>query len=154
DVMVFSSLTFLFFFLPIALFIYYMSPKKLQNMTLLIISLIFYAWGEPVYVALIIFSASADYFFGLLIGNNRNKNKVKAKLALTGSLLINIGVLSFFKYADFLVINLNQIFGLNIQSLDLPLPIGISLYTYQTMSYIVDVYRGDIEAQKNPITLM
>lgn len=152
--MVFSSLTFLFFFLPLALFAYYVSPKKVQNALLLIISLIFYAWGEPVYVALIIFSASADYIFGLLIDKHRNKNTFKAKLALFGSLFINIGVLSFFKYADFIVNNINHIFNADIALLDLPLPIGISFYTFQTMSYIIDVYRGQIEAQKNPITLL
>src|SRR5690625_2104889 len=96
--MVFSSLTFLFFFLPLALLLYYISPKKVQNLTLLIISLIFYAWGEPIYVALIIFSAGADYIFGLLIGTYRQQKKWKARLALYGSLFINIGVLSFFKY--------------------------------------------------------
>lgn len=152
--MVFSSLTFLFFFLPLALLLYYISPKKVQNLTLLIISLIFYAWGEPIYVALIIFSAGADYIFGLLIGTYRQQKKWKARLALYGSLFINIGVLSFFKYADFLVENINDLLNMNLQSLDLPLPIGISFYTFQTMSYIIDVYRGEIQAQKNPITLM
>src|SRR5699024_9893676 len=116
--------------------------------------LIFYAWGEPIYVALIIFSAGADYVFGLLIGNYRQQKKWKARLALYGSLFINIGVLSFFKYADFLVKNINDLLNMNLQSLDLPLPVGISFYTFQTMSYIIDVYRGEIQAQKNPITLM
>src|SRR5699024_925880 len=125
----------------------------LQNLTLLIISLIFYAWGEPIFVALIIFSAGADYVFGLLIGTYRQRKKWKARLALYGSLFINIGVLSFFKYADFLVENINDLLNMNLQSLDLPLPIGISFYTFQTMSYIIDVYRGEIQAQKNPITL-
>src|SRR5690625_4047784 len=124
--MVFSSLTFLFFFLPLALLLYYISPKKVQNLTLLIISLIFYAWGEPIFVALIIFSAGADYVFGLLIGTYRQRKKWKARLALYGSLFINIGVLSFFKYADFLVENINDLLNMNLQSLDLPLPIGIS----------------------------
>lgn len=152
--MVFSSLTFLFFFLPIALVVYYLSPKKLQNGTLLMISLIFYAWGEPVYVGLIIFSASADYVFGLLIAKYRQNKQWQAKLALLGSLIINIGVLSFFKYADFLIENINHLLGTNIQALDLPLPIGISFYTFQTISYIIDVYRGEIQAQKNPVTLL
>ncbi|MGM8214812.1 MBOAT family O-acyltransferase [Bacillaceae bacterium W0354] len=152
--MVFSSLTFLFFFLPIVLALYYVSPKKLQNGTLLIVSLIFYAWGEPVYVCLIIFSALSDYVHGLIISKHLIKAKWKAKLALVSSIVINIGLLSFFKYADFLIENVNTVLQTNFELLDLPLPIGISFYTFQTISYIIDVYRGEVSAQRNPVTLM
>src|SRR5690625_2996543 len=117
------------------------------------ISLIFYAWGEPIYVLLIIFSSIADYIFGLLIARQR-QHKWKAKVFLTASLIVNIGVLSFFKYANFVVENVNDLLNVNIQLLDLPLPIGISFYTFQTMSYIIDVYRGRIQAQRNVINLM
>lgn len=150
--MVFSSLPFLFYFLPIALFLYYVSPQKLKNLILLVVSLLFYAWGEPVYIFLLLFSAFVDYFLGLLIQKYRSASPIKAKLVLLSSLSINIGVLLFFKYASFLVENINQFMSLNIQPLDLPLPIGISFYTFQTMSYSIDVYRGVVQAQRNPVT--
>ncbi|MBS4199348.1 MBOAT family protein [Bacillus sp. FJAT-49732] len=149
--MVFSSLVFLFVFLPITLLIYYLSPKKLKNVLLLILSLIFYAWGEPVYILLMLFSAVTDYIHGLLIA--KFKGKYLSKIFLLSSLIINIGVLSFFKYADFFIENLNLLLGANLELLDLPLPIGISFYTFQTMSYTIDVYRGKVLPQKNPIAL-
>ncbi len=151
--MVFSSLTFIFFFLPVALIIYYISPKKIKNLVLLAVSLFFYAWGEPIYIFLMIFSASIDYVHGLLIHKYRLKQQIKAKLALISSLIINIGILTFFKYGDFLVENINTLLNTNIEPLNLPLPIGISFYTFQTMSYTIDVYRGRVAPQKNPITL-
>ncbi|MCT8136713.1 MBOAT family protein [Anaerobacillus sp. CMMVII] len=151
--MVFSSLTFLFFFLPLALLIYYMSPGKGKNLVLLLVSLIFYAWGEPVYIVLMIFSACSDYLHGLLIVRYRLNERVKAKMILLSSILINVGVLSFFKYADFLIENINSVLGTDIALLQLPLPIGISFYTFQTMSYTIDVYRGQVQPQKNPIAL-
>lgn len=150
---VFSSLTFIFFFLPITLLIYYASPRRLKNLILLVVSLFFYAWGEPIYIFLMLFSASIDYFHGLIIHKYRLKENLKAKLALTSSIVINILILGFFKYADFLIENINGIFGMGIEALDLPLPIGISFYTFQTMSYSIDVYRGRVKPQKNPITL-
>lgn len=150
--MVFSSLPFLFYFLPLALFLYYVSPRKLKNFTLLVVSLLFYTWGEPVYIFLLLFSAFVDYFLGLLIQKYRSDSPIKAKLALLYSLSVNIGVLLFFKYASFLVGNINHFMSLNIQPLDLPLPIGISFYTFQTMSYSIDVYRGVVQAQRNPVT--
>lgn len=151
--MVFSSLTFLFFFLPLALILYFSCPKKMKNLILLVVSLFFYAWGEPIYILLMIFSATVDYFHGLMIHKYRIRRAGIAKLALISSLLVNIGILSFFKYADFLVENLNLFFGSAIQPLDLPLPIGISFYTFQTMSYSIDVYRGKVQPQRNPLTL-
>lgn len=125
----------------------------MKNIILLIVSLLFYAWGEPVYIVLMIFSAITDYFHGLFIGKYRVIAPWKAKLALTSSLVINIALLSFFKYADFLIGNLNAVFHTDIAALNLALPIGLSFYTFQTMSYAIDVYRGKVEPQKNPFTL-
>lgn len=150
---VFSSLVFLFFFLPITLFIYFISPRKLKNAVLLIVSLVFYAWGEPVYILLMVFSAFVDYFHGLFIHKYRQNHAWKAKLVLLSSLIINIGILTFFKYADFLVENVNALFGTELETLHLPLPIGLSFYTFQTMSYAIDIYRGRVLPQKNPIDL-
>lgn len=117
------------------------------------LSLFFYAWGEPVYILLMLFSACADYVHGLFIYKNRISNPFIAKLGLVSSLLLNIGVLAFFKYEEFLIANLNLLLNTDIGALDLPLPIGISFYTFQTMSYTIDVYRGRVLPQKNPITL-
>ena len=151
--MVFSSILFLFRFLPIMLVLYFVSPKKLRNLMLFIGSLIFYAWGEPVYVVLMLFSTVVDYTHGMLVEKFKNQNKdTKAKLVVASSMIINLALLCVFKYADFVVININNIFDLNIKLLNLPLPIGISFYTFQTMSYTVDVYRGQAKAQKNIIT--
>ncbi|MBS4194335.1 MBOAT family O-acyltransferase [Lederbergia citri] len=149
--MVFSSIVFLFVFLPITLFIYYLSHRKMKNLLLLILSLIFYAWGEPIYILLMLLSAVMDYLHGLLIA--KFKGKVFAKLFLLSSLIFNIGLLSFFKYADFFIENLNLLMGADLKLLNLPLPIGISFYTFQTMSYTIDVYRGKVQPQKNPIAL-
>lgn len=151
--MVFSSLTFLFFFLPFSLLLYYVSPQRMKNIVLLCVSLVFYAWGEPVYILLMLFSAFADYVHGLLIFKYRNEQPLKAKFALVSSLVINIGILMFFKYADFLVMNVNTLLGTEIGLLSLPLPIGLSFYTFQTMSYAIDVYRGQVLPQKSPIAL-
>lgn len=150
--MVFSSLPFLFYFLPLALIIYYVSPKKIKNFTLLAVSLLFYTWGEPIYIFLLLFSAAIDYIHGLLIEKYRNHAPLKAKLALVSSIFVNLAVLFFFKYANFLVDNINQLTNFQIEALDLPLPIGISFYTFQTMSYSIDVFRGIVRAQRNPIT--
>ncbi|MBD3108467.1 MBOAT family protein [Bacillus sp. AGMB 02131] len=151
--MVFSSLTFLFFFLPFTLLIYYICPTKWKNIILLIMSLIFYAWGEPVYIFLMIFSAVSDYIHGFFIAKFRPVEPNKAKWLLISSLIINISLLSFFKYCDFFINNVNAIFGTSINELQLPLPIGISFYTFQTMSYIIDVYRGQVQPQRSPIAL-
>lgn len=150
--MVFSSLMFLFNFLPITLLLYYISPRKIKNVILLIASLIFYAWGEPIYILLMIFSSIVDYIHGLLIEKFRGDDK-KAKLVVLSSVVINLGLLSFFKYGDFFIENINTIIGTNFSSLDLPLPIGISFYTFQTMSYTIDVYRKEAPVQKSPIAL-
>ena len=155
--MVFSSIPFLFFFLPIFLIIYYAAPHHhgygLKNLILMIFSLIFYAWGEPVYIILMIFSSIVDYTNGRLITKYRH-HQFLCRFFMILSVVINLGLLGFFKYADFLIINLNQIFNLSLATLDLALPIGISFFTFQTMSYSIDVYRGDIKCEKNFLTFM
>ena len=145
--MVFSSLLFLYYFLPIGLLIYYAVPRRLKNPVLFFLSLIFYAWGEPVYVVLMIFSSVVDYTHGLLIDRHRSKTNL-ARFFLISSVLVNVGLLGFFKYSDFLIGNLNYLLGMDLGLLNLPLPIGISFYTFQTMSYTIDVYRGDAAVQK------
>lgn len=146
--MVFSSINFLFYFLPCILLAYYITPGKWRNLTLFLGSLFFYAWGEPIYVGLMIFSSLVDYANGLWIARNREHPK-KAKLFLLLSVLVNLSLLGFFKYADFFIANFNQWFQWHLPLLQLPLPIGISFYTFQTMSYTIDVYRNQTPVQKN-----
>ena len=124
------------------------AARRMRNVILLLGSLFFYAWGEPVYVVLLLFSTLSDYVHGRLIGRFRER-KVLAKVLLFTSILINLGVLGFFKYADFLLQGVNQLAGTNLPLFELPLPIGISFYTFQTMSYTIDVYRGEAKVQKN-----
>lgn len=150
--MVFSSLTFLFIFLPIILIVYYLSPKKLRNVILFISSLIFYAWGEPVYILIMLFSTVFDYINGLLIKKYKETSQLKkSRMVLISSIVVNLGILCFFKYSNFFIENIRNIFNLDIQLLNIVLPIGISFYTFQTMSYTIDVYLGKVEAQKNII---
>lgn len=148
--MVFSSILFLFKFMGIAFLLYYISPKKLKNFTLFILSLIFYSWGEPKYFPIMIASVAVDYIAGMGITHYRN-NKTACRLFLTMSMVFNLGMLFFFKYTNFFVENINAIFGLTIPALSITLPLGISFYTFQTMSYTIDVYRGKVEAEKNII---
>ncbi len=148
--MVFSSLLFLFRYLPIVMALYFILPKKYRNALLFVASLIFYAWGEPIYVTLMIFSTLVDYTHGMLVQRYKDKGNIRAaKWAVASSMIINLALLGFFKYSDFLISTVNSIFGAGIPLLNLPLPIGISFYTFQTMSYTVDVYRGDAKMQKN-----
>ena len=151
--MVFSSIPFLFFFFPIFLLLYYISPFKIKNLILLIFSLVFYAWGEPVYIVLMIFSSVVDSTNGRLIEKYRD-NKVLKRTFMVGSVVINLALLGFFKYSDFLIENINNLFNLSIPLLELGLPIGISFYTFQTMSYSIDVYRGDVKAEHNFLNFM
>jgi len=145
---VFSSLLFIFYFLPAALGLYYLAPRRYKNLVLFLCSLFFYAWGEPVYIVLMLFSAAVDYSAGRLMGKY-NGNKAVRRWCLTASVLVNLSLLGFFKYADFLIANLNFLLGSRIAPLNLPLPIGISFYTFQTMSYTIDVYRGQTDVQKD-----
>lgn len=150
--MVFSSLTFLFVFLPIILIVYYINPRKIRNAILFIGSLVFYAWGEPVYIVIMLFSTVFDYINGLLIKKYKETKQIrKARIILVNSIIVNLGVLCFFKYSNFFIGNVNNIFNLDIHLLNIVLPIGISFYTFQTMSYTIDVYLEKVEVQKNII---
>jgi alginate O-acetyltransferase complex protein AlgI len=148
--MVFSSLIFLFMFFPAVIAIYYLAPKKLRNLVLFISSLIFYAWGEPLYIAIMLISAVTDFTCGILIDKYRDSGN-RSKLFLLTSLFVNLGLLSIFKYYDFLAQTINSLLGTSLQYHGMPLPIGISFYTFQTMSYTIDVYRGKFSAQRNII---
>lgn len=148
--MVFSSTIFLCVYLPLVLLGYYICPKKGRNLFLLIVSLVFYAWGEPKYVFLMIFSILVNYIFGRLMDKNRGRQK-RMKLLLVLSVVIDLGLLSVFKYTDFVITNINAIFGSSFDLLNIALPIGISFYTFQAMSYTIDVYRDDVRVQKNLI---
>lgn len=148
--MVFSSFVFLLAFLLLVLLIYYVCPGKVRNLVLLVASLLFYVWGEPVYVLIMLFSTVFDYTNGRLIEYFQNKNRPgKAKVVLVIDLMGNLGILGFFKYADFVIGNINSITGAGLTLLHIALPIGISFYTFQTMSYTIDVYRKVVPAQHN-----
>ena len=148
--MLFSSITFLYYFLPCVLLLYLIAPHRLKNTVLLVTSLVFYAWGEPVYVLLMAVSIAIGYLCG--IGIERFRGKRAAKVFLAFSVTIFLGFLGYFKYADFFISNFNAATGLSVELLNIALPIGISFYTFQLISYMVDVYRGE-KAQKNPINL-
>ena len=148
--MVFSSTIFLCIFLPLVILGYYICPRKGRNFFLLIASLIFYAWGEPKYVLLMIFSIIINYVFGLLMEKHR-QNSRRLKLMLVLSVVIDIGLLCVFKYTDFIISNMNAAFGASFDLLKLVLPIGLSFYTFQAMSYTIDVYRNDVKVQRNII---
>lgn len=149
--MVFSSIPFLYFFLPLTLTAYAVCPKKIKNAVLLIFSLLFYWWGEPKYVLLMVFTITFCYFAGIIIENRRNSPK--GKLLLSFSVAVPLGLLALFKYADFLLGSVNSLTGADIPLLKLALPIGISFYTFQAISYLIDVYRNDVPAQRNYISL-
>ena len=151
--MVFSSLLFLYVYLPSVLLIYFILPKKFRNFALLTVSLLFYGWGEPIYVLLMVFSTIQDYICSLMIEKNRDDPKRKRRY-LTISIVGNLCVLGVFKYLDFIIINLSHIPPLSgLRPVGLALPIGISFYTFQTMSYTIDVYFGVNKAQKSIINL-
>ena len=146
--MLFSGATFLYAFLPIVLLCYALAPGvKAKNYVLLIASLVFYFFGEPVYVLLLIFSSISDWLHSIYIEKHRGERK--AKIALISSIVINLGMLGFFKYTDFLIGTVNALLGTSIPKTGVPLPIGISFFTFQTMSYTIDVYRGRAHAQKD-----
>ena len=153
--MVFSSATFLIMFLPITLVLYYvlgvfiLRSTAVKNFILLIASLIFYAWGEPVYIVLMLISILFNYVIGRDISlAKEDENDKRAKILFICSIVFNLGVLGFFKYADFVAENLGALFGAEVKPLGLPLPIGISFYTFQIMSYVIDLYGGKIRVQK------
>lgn len=146
--MLFSSIVFLFTFLPAVMLLYYLLPVRFRNVILLLASLVFYAWGEPVYLFLMLLSILFNYFSGLDIARNL-QDKRAAKRSLVFNLIINLAVLGFFKYEGFVLDTLNGILPVHISYHALPLPIGISFYTFQILSYIIDVYRGNVKVQTN-----
>lgn len=148
--MLFSSIPFLYYFLPLVLAVYFLTPARFRNAVLLLASLIFYAWGEPKYVLLMLASILSGYGFGLLL--ERYRGQKGAKLVCGLSVAVSLSFLLYFKYADFFLENFNAVTGLGLPLLRIALPIGISFYTFQIISYTVDVYRGE-PAQKNPICL-
>ncbi|MDD6175938.1 MAG: MBOAT family protein [Firmicutes bacterium] len=151
--MVFSSLEFLYLFFPLCMLFYCIAKTtNLRNAVLIVFSLFFYAWGEPVYLFLMLGTVLAEYFFAL--GIEKFRRTVLGKLCLAGSLVVALGLLAIFKYAGFLVGSVNSLFGLSIPVPQIDLPIGISFYTFQIVSYLVDVYRGDVRAQRQPLKLL
>lgn len=151
--MVFSSLLFLFRFLPAVLLVYYIVPRSWRNFVLLLFSLVFYAWGEPVYLFLMLVTILVSYTGGLLIDRfTQMEKKKEAKAVLVICSVISLSLLAFFKYANFAVDTVNSLTGTGLDLLNIALPIGISFYTFQTMSYMIDVYRGNATVQKNFIS--
>lgn len=149
--MVFSSILFIFIYLPVVLALYYMAPVKWRNPVLFAVNLVFYGWGEPVYILLMLFSICVNYFNGRMIDKYRADDK-KARRFLAANVVINLALLGFFKYYDLIAETLSLLPFIDISPLGLGLPIGISFYTFQTMSYPIDVYRGDAAVQKNFIS--
>ena len=145
--LLFSSITFLYYFLPSAVILYFIAPRCLKNTVLLTASLFFYFAGEPIYSLLLVGSSFSGYIHGLLIEKYRGTKAAKA--SLISSVVVGLGLLGFFKYSDFFVSNINGIFGAEIPLLSLALPIGISFYTFQILSYTIDLYRGEAKVQKN-----
>ena len=148
--MVFSSILFIFRFLPIAMILYFLTPNKYKNLTLLLISLTFYSWGEPKYFLIMVASIFVDYFVSRGIEKSRNNKKVSIAL-LSISIVFNLGMLFFFKYFNFFLENVNNILELSLKYVKITLPLGISFYTFQTMSYTIDVFLGKVKAEKNII---
>lgn len=148
--MVFSGIPFLYYFLPWMLLAYFIAPKSLKNAVLLLASLIFYGWGEPKYLIFMVLAILQGYFFGLLIEKHRNTGR--SRLYLTASVVLSLGLLCYCKYADFFIANFNAVTGLSLPLLNIALPIGISFYTFQIISYTVDVYRG-MATQRNLVDL-
>lgn len=149
--MLFSSIPFLYYFLPCVVILYFAVPKCLKNSVLLLSSLFFYGWGEPRYLVFMIISITQGYFFGILIEKHRGKKR--SKFFLAASVLFSLLLLGYCKYVDFFIENFNTLTGVSVPLLKIALPIGISFYTFQVLSYTVDVFRGDVPAQKNYINL-
>ena len=148
--MVFSSLLFLFPVPSSGTSLYYIAPRKIRNLVLFLFSLLFYAWGEPKYVFLMLFSITMDFFMGQMVAKSKARNNRKAaKRFLTISICGKLKHSGIFKYADFIIGTINNVAGLSLPMLSIPLPIGISFFTFQTMSYVIDVYKGATKVQKN-----
>ena len=151
--MVFSSAVFLFAFLPVTVGVYYISNARIRNYWLLLTSLFFYAWGEPRYIVLMLCSIVVNYFFGLIIEKLRRRRKLPGRLLLCAVVIFDIGLLGYYKYAGFLVQNLNRVLPVSFDVPQVALPVGISFYTFQILSYVIDVYRGNVPAQRNILSL-
>ncbi|MBP1544570.1 MAG: MBOAT family protein [Oscillospiraceae bacterium] len=151
--MVFSSLTFLFAFMPITFILYYLVPLKAKNVIIMISGIVFYAWGEPLYVFAMLLSTAIDYCAGLLMHKYDDNPKIRTACLIV-SLLMNLGLLGTFKYLGFIINSVNAWFGWEIANPNLPLPIGISFFTFQSMSYTIDLYRRNIKVQKNPVSFI
>jgi len=147
--MLFSSIPFLYYFLPVFFILYFLIPSKARNIVLLVMSLVFYFYKEGGYVLLLLLSSVLGFLFGILVDKYRNNSK-KSKTVLTISIIFNLLILGFFKYSDFFILNLNTVLGTSIPPIHIHLPLGISFYTFQTIGYIVDVYKGEAEPLKNP----
>ena len=150
--MLFSSIPFLYYFLPLVLAVYFLVPRGLKNAVLFASSLLFYAWGEPRFCLFMLLSILQGFLFGRLIEKNAQR-PTWSKLFLTASIVLSLGLLGYCKYADFFISSVNAVTGLSLKLLRVALPIGISFYTFQILSYVVDVYRGDVPAQKSFLKL-
>ena len=149
--MLFSSITFLYCFLPCVLIVYFIVPDRMKNLVLLLASLLFYGWGEPKYLVFMLAAVTQSYIAALLV--ERFRGTKIAKLALAVSAVASLGLLAYCKYADFFIGNFNAVTGLSVPLLKVALPVGISFYTFQILSYVIDVYRGDVPAQRNFVDL-
>ena len=149
--MLFSSITFLYCFLPCVLLVYFVVPDRMNNAVLLLASLFFYGWGEPKYLISMLASVTQSYIAALLVERFRGTKIAKAALAI--SAVASLGLLAYCKYADFFIGNFNAVTGLSVPLLRVALPVGISFYTFQILSYVIDVYRGDVPVQRNFIDL-
>ena len=148
--MTFNTILFLFTFLPIALILYYIVPKRFRNIPLVLLSLVFYAWGNPTYLILMAFSVIFNYITGLeLDAYLQEERHTGAKVTMISAVVVNLLILGFFKYYGFLISTINSITGLTLSAPELPLPLGISFFTFSVLSYVFDVYRGRAEVQKN-----
>ncbi len=151
--MLFSSNVFLYLFLPVCIILYYITQKKYRNVILLIASIIFYAWGEPVYILLLILSIFINWLFALFVDKYKQTSKKKAIGYMVIAIILNILIIGYFKYSGFIIENIENLFGISIDNEPLPLPIGISFFTFQGVSYLIDVYRGHGDVQKNPVNV-
>ena len=149
--MLFSSITFLYCFLPCVLLVYFVVPDRMNNAVLLLASLFFYGWGEPKYLISMLASVTQSYAAALLVERFRGTKIAKAALAVSAA--ASLGLLAYCKYADFFIGNFNAVTGLSVPLLKVALPVGISFYTFQILSYVIDVYRGDVPVQRNFIDL-
>ena len=147
--MVFSSLEFMFLYFPVVLLLYFITPLKWRNVTLFLTSLIFYGWGEPLYMFLMLFTITVDYFLGWMVGKYRESDRKRARAYMIAAIVINLAILGFFKYANLVLDTAAALTGAKMAHLNVALPVGISFYTFQALSYVIDVYRMDADAQRN-----